>query len=201
MKEGWTGGDQLRHFAQYYRADDSFELAKVGRNVWIHCQAIVARPENVEIGDNVRIDAFSILSANKIVIGSNVHIGAQCHLSGPDTIEFADFSNMSHQSMILTATDDVSVAALAGTTVPRELLRLITGSVKVEKHAIIGAQSLIMPGVTLGFGCVVGAKSFVKDDVEPYSIVGGVPAAHIKARPKHISAEALADLERRCANG
>ncbi len=43
---------------------------------------------------------------------------------------------------------------------------------------------MIMPGVTLGRGCVVGAGSVVTKDVPPYTIVAGVPAKKIGERTK-----------------
>jgi acetyltransferase-like isoleucine patch superfamily enzyme len=46
----------------------------------------------------------------------------------------------------------------------------------------IGANVSIMSGVTIGDGCVIAAGAVVTDDVEPYSIVGGVPAKLIKSR-------------------
>lgn len=46
----------------------------------------------------------------------------------------------------------------------------------------IGAGSIIKQGVTIGTGAVIGANSFVNKDVEPYSIVVGSPAKHLKFR-------------------
>jgi len=46
----------------------------------------------------------------------------------------------------------------------------------------IGASVNIIEGVKLGDGCIVAAGSLVHKDVEPYSIVGGVPAKHIRYR-------------------
>lgn len=46
----------------------------------------------------------------------------------------------------------------------------------------IGTHVIIMTGVTIGNGAVVAAGSVVTKDVEPYSIVGGVPAKLIKKR-------------------
>ena len=48
--------------------------------------------------------------------------------------------------------------------------------IRVQKGAWIGANSTILLGVTIGRNAVVGAGSVVTKDVEPYSVVGGVPA-------------------------
>jgi acetyltransferase-like isoleucine patch superfamily enzyme len=46
----------------------------------------------------------------------------------------------------------------------------------------IGANAVILDGIVIGDGAVIGANSVVTKNVEPYSIVGGVPAKHIKYR-------------------
>lgn len=55
-------------------------------------------------------------------------------------------------------------------------------SVKIGNDVWIGRGAVIMAGVSIGDGAVVGARALVNKDIEPYSIVGGVPAAHIKYR-------------------
>jgi acetyltransferase-like isoleucine patch superfamily enzyme len=56
----------------------------------------------------------------------------------------------------------------------------IIGEVRIKRGAFIGMNSTIMPGVTIGEGAVVAAGSVVTHDVEPYTIVGGVPARKIR---------------------
>jgi acetyltransferase-like isoleucine patch superfamily enzyme len=56
----------------------------------------------------------------------------------------------------------------------------IIGEVRIKRGAFIGMNSTIMPGVTIGEGAVVAAGSVVTRDVEPYTIVGGVPAKKIR---------------------
>jgi acetyltransferase-like isoleucine patch superfamily enzyme len=56
------------------------------------------------------------------------------------------------------------------------------GSVKIGNDVWIGQCSTIMSGVTIGDGAILAANSHVVKSVEPYSIVGGNPAKHIKYR-------------------
>jgi len=56
----------------------------------------------------------------------------------------------------------------------------IIGEVRIKRGAFIGMNSTVMPGVTIGEGAVVAAGSVVTHDVEPYTIVGGVPAKKIR---------------------
>ena len=46
----------------------------------------------------------------------------------------------------------------------------------------IGMNAIIMRGVVIGDGAVIAAGSVVTSDVKPYSIVGGMPARHIRYR-------------------
>ncbi len=48
----------------------------------------------------------------------------------------------------------------------------------------IGANAVILPGVTIGDGTIIGAGSVVTNNTEPYSIVGGAPARKIGERPE-----------------
>lgn len=56
------------------------------------------------------------------------------------------------------------------------------GQVLIQNDVWIGQNATIMGGVTIGNGAVVAANSHVVKDVQPYSIVGGNPAKHIKFR-------------------
>lgn len=55
-------------------------------------------------------------------------------------------------------------------------------NVVVGNDVWIGSHALILDGVTIGDGAVIAAGAVVTKDVEPYSVVGGVPARHIKYR-------------------
>jgi acetyltransferase-like isoleucine patch superfamily enzyme len=52
--------------------------------------------------------------------------------------------------------------------------------VRIGANSWIGFDACVLPGVTVGEGSIVGAKSVVMDDVEPYTVVGGNPARFIR---------------------
>ena len=56
------------------------------------------------------------------------------------------------------------------------------GDIIVQDDVWIGYDAVIMAGVTIGDGAIIGTRAVVTKDVEPYSIVGGVPAKEIRKR-------------------
>jgi virginiamycin A acetyltransferase len=68
------------------------------------------------------------------------------------------------------------------------------GDTVVGNDVWIGYESLIMPGVKIGDGAIVAAKSVVTSNVPPYAIVGGNPAKLIKYRFSSDVINALLDI-------
>ncbi len=84
-------------------------------------------------------------------------------------------------------------AGFKGTPKTKQEIRLINKRPpKIGNDVWVGASAQILRGVTIGDGAVIGGGAFVNRDVEPYEIVGGIPAKHIKYRfPEDIRAELL----------
>lgn len=76
-----------------------------GNNVSIGRLAKFYGAENIEIGNNVRIDDFCLLSGN-ICLGNYIHISAYSALYGKFGIVMQDYSGLSPRCTILSATDD-----------------------------------------------------------------------------------------------
>ena len=60
------------------------------------------------------------------------------------------------------------------------------GAVRIGDHAWIASGATILPGVEIGEGALVSAGSVVTKDVPPWTIVAGVPASPIGARPRDV---------------
>lgn len=64
---------------------------------------------------------------------------------------------------------------------------LIVAPIVIESRAWVAADVFVGPGVKIGEGSIVGARSTVLSDVEPWSIVGGLPAKRIGERAQVMS--------------
>lgn len=60
-------------------------------------------------------------------------------------------------------------------------------SISIQDRVWIGANAIILPGVKIGQGAVVAAGSVVCRDVDPYTIVAGVPAKRIRQLAAEVS--------------
>lgn len=160
----------------------------VGNNVLISEKASVYNPAQISIGDNCRIDDFCILSAGTggIKLGRNVHLACYVSLIGKNKILIDDFSGISARVSVFSSSDDFSGDFLTGPTVDEKYRNVNNAEVIISKHVIIGSGALILPGVTIGEGGAVAALSLVTSDVEPFSIVGGVPAIFMKSRSRKL---------------
>ena len=150
----------------------SLNFKTVGDNVRISEHASFYGASSIEIGNNVRIDDFCILSAGGggIHISDYIHIAAYSSLIGDSRITLGDFSNLSSRVSIYSNTDDFSGAALTNPTIPSGFTNVISNPVNIGKHCIIGAGSVVLPGVILETGVAVGALSLVNKNCSEYGI-------------------------------
>jgi acetyltransferase-like isoleucine patch superfamily enzyme len=69
------------------------------------------------------------------------------------------------------------------------------GDIKIGNDVWVGAEAMILSGVTIGDGAIVGARAVVTKDVPPYAIVVGAPAKLVEWRFDHESIERLLELK------
>lgn len=123
-----------------------------------------------EIGEGSRV-----MTPTTVVRGKNVKIGKNVVVMNNSLFMSAGG---------ITIEDGVLVAAnsqlISNNHDPNNLAILTCKPVVLKKNCWIGAGATILPGVTVGEHAIVGAGSVVTKDVEPYTIVGGIPAKVIK---------------------
>ena len=139
----------------------------------------------MEIGSNVRIDDFCILSGI-ISIGNYIHISAYTALYGKGGIRIKDFAGISPRCIIFSALDDFGGEYMVGPFIPDSLVNVIKKEVIIEKFVQIGAGSIVFPGVVLEEGVATGAMSLIKTNISKWTIAAGVPCKRIKERNRNI---------------
>jgi acetyltransferase-like isoleucine patch superfamily enzyme len=162
-------------------------FAKLGRNVRIHSLASIYGTENVSLGDDVRIDDFCIVIATGPVrFGNHVALSAQCYVGGTCGVTLEDFVTFAPGVRLFSASDDYSGEHLCNPTIPKDLVGGARGPVTLGRHVIIGANSVVLPDLTVGEGCSVGGLSLVKRSLEPWGIYAGVPVRRVGARSQRL---------------
>jgi acetyltransferase-like isoleucine patch superfamily enzyme len=143
--------------------------------------------ELMSIGDNSRIDDFVILSGS-VRIGRNVHVAVHSSLNAStNKIVLEDFSGVSFGCHLFAASEDYTGIALTNPTVPAEFRRNVPAAdIRLGRHVVIGAGSVVFPGVDLGDGCSVGANSTVTKSSLPLGVYVGSPARRIRERYKDL---------------
>lgn len=111
----------------------------------------------VTIGSNSRIHGSCIHAISKISIGEYCLIAANCNI----------MDSNGHESLMEKPED-----RLLTIDKPKPII--------IENNVWIGANCIILKGVTIGQGAIIAAGSVVTKDVPKYSIVGGNPARLIK---------------------
>ena len=106
-----------------------------------------------------------------IHLGKDVFINADCKFQDQGGIYIDDGALIGHGVVLATLNHDLN---------PEKRQQLHPGPIHIGKNVWIGANSVICAGVTIGDNAVVAAGAVVVRDVEPNSVVGGVPAKEIK---------------------
>lgn len=174
-------------------------LAHIGTDVTIWSLAKIVGADRLSIGDAVIIDDFVFLmSGAKSTIGSFVHIASFASITGGGEFSMEDFSGLSSGVRVYTGNEDYSGGCLTNPAVPAPFRIPMRSFVRIGRHAIVGANAVILPGVVIGEGAVVGANSLVRKDCEPWTVYFGSPARQIKRRPSDRIRELEVELRAEC---
>lgn len=127
----------------------------------------------MKIGDGTFImKRVYIMTPQKIRIGRHSDINRGCLLDGRGGITIGDNVSISYHVNIMTGSHDHNTRQFKGVFLP----------IVIEDYAWIGVNATILQNVKIGKGAVVCAGAVVTKDVEPFTVVAGVPACPIGER-------------------
>ena len=159
-------------------------LKSYGQNVLISRKASIYSPEIIEIGDNVRIDDFCVVSG-KISIGNYVHINPHCGIfAGMEGVEIGNYVSFASKVTIYAISDDYSGEYLTSTLIPSSRSFMKYGKVNIGDYSILGVGVSVLHGVDIEEGTAVGAMSLITSCTKPWSIYVGTPARFLKERSR-----------------
>jgi acetyltransferase-like isoleucine patch superfamily enzyme len=133
---------------------------------------------------NIMMHCF-VLSARNITIGPHCIIGPCTTLDGrggeilndpEDSLKIGRNVNIAGHVLTIEGTHKVDSPTAEG----------VGGKIVIEDNACVAMRATILPGVTVGEGAYVAAAALVNRDVEPYTLVGGIPARKIRDRNRDI---------------
>ena len=161
------------------------EHPRLGTGAVIYPTAKIIRPEHLALGDFSTIDDFVFLNAGeRTSLGRYVHIGCHASVIGGGVLDVGDYAVIATGARVLTATDTFEGGARMSTHLPDDYRAVRTAPVRLETDAFVGANAVVMPGVTLGEGAVAAAGSVVTRDLDPWTVYAGTPARPVSGRPR-----------------
>jgi galactoside O-acetyltransferase len=137
--------------------------------------------ETFEIGDGVTIGPQAYIQGRfdgTCVVGNFVWIGPQAYLDARH-VTLGDYVGWGPGAKVLGSEH-------TGTPMDVPIIQsdLEIKPVKVEAWADIGTNAVLLPGITVGKGAIVGAGAVVTRNVDPFSVVAGVPARFLRWRDR-----------------
>jgi len=161
-----------------YASGSQYLLLQVTGHIPSHIiRSAVYRIFGLKLGNKSYIYGRSEIRApNHIRIGQNTIIGHSAILDGRGGLDIGNNVNLSSGVWIWTVEHVVNDSNFCS----------VTEGVVIEDYAWLSCRTVILPGVRIGYGAVVCAGAVVTKNVEPYSIVAGVPARIIGERTKNL---------------
>ena len=163
-------------------------FGSLGLNVQIARSCALYGIENIHLGDNVRIDAFTTITASEqhpVRLKGFIHIGVHSYLSGSGGgIVLERYAGLSSGVRLFSSSDDYSGEFMTTPVVPPPYSKARCGLIHLESFSIVGAQAVVLPCCRLEEGAALGAFSLATKDLKAWTIYNGVPARPLKARAR-----------------
>ncbi len=158
----------------------------VGVGVRVSREAVIYGSQNIDIGDNTRIDSGVLMLASsegaELIFGAHIHVAARAIFMASGGIKIGDFSVVGFGSKLISASDDFNGDCLVGPVFPDKYLNVHKDGIEMQMHCLVTTDCTLLPGTKMMEGSVLGAMSLIKGQTKPWTIYAGVPAKERKER-------------------
>jgi acetyltransferase-like isoleucine patch superfamily enzyme len=164
-------------FAAYIKGYDRIEL---GRGCKIHADASVdaSRSPGVRLGDKVTLNRYAYVQGGDggVRLGNRVEINNFSIINGTGGVDIGDDTLVGPGVRIISYQHQHARSA----TIRSQAVEALP--IRIGRDCWLGANCVILAGVSVGDGAVVAAGAVVREDVPAHAIVAGVPASVKKYR-------------------
>jgi galactoside O-acetyltransferase len=153
-------------------------FASVGSDVRVDRRAAIFGANSIHLGSHVRVDCFAVITAGPatVRISSYTHIAAHTYISGAQGgVEIGYGAGLAPFAAVYSAVEDYTQGYLTNPSVPAQYREPKVAPVLIGAHAAVGSSSVVLAGLTVGFGASVGALSLVTRRVRAFEVVHGNP--------------------------
>ncbi len=154
-------------------------VKEMGKNVLIDAGVVLNGARNMSFGDYVWIDTNCRIDAmmGEVKIGRRVHMAPFALIFAREPITVGDYVGLGAYSRIYSSSEVPKNGMRAcGPMVPEEMRGVEYAPISIGNECLVATGAVLLPGANMGEGSVVAANSVLSKPVEPWTIVGGLPA-------------------------
>jgi acetyltransferase-like isoleucine patch superfamily enzyme len=164
-------------FSAYIKGHEGIVL---GSGCKIHADASVdaSRSPGVRLGDKVTLNRYAYVQGGNggVRLGDRVEVNNYCIVNGTGGVDIGDDTLVGPGVRIISYQHRFA----SGATIRSQAVE--AKPIRIGRDVWLGANAIILAGVSIGDGAVVAAGAVVREDVPAYAVVAGVPAAIKKYR-------------------
>lgn len=163
----------------------------IRRPIFVRGKKYLKYEEGLTTGYNCRIEMFDTGKGGekKLIIGKNCKIGDYVHIAAGESVKIGNNVLMGSKILIsdLNHGNYSGVCKESVPNIPPDKRPLHTSPVVIGNNVWLGDNVCVLPGVTIGDGCIIGANSVVTKDIPNKSIATGSPAKVIKVYDQNLN--------------
>lgn len=163
----------------------SHRFGSLGRGSFIRRPLALINGRGISIGtdsfirDGARLETIRRpgMAPGRMIIGNNVSIEQDAHIVACDTVTIGNFVAIAPRCTIVDTTHPVGVEADGNRATQIDLQRSF---ITIGDRAFLGANVIVLPGVTIGENSIIGAGSLVSRDIPANCVAVGSPAVPVR---------------------
>ena len=137
---------------------------------------LIYKQLGIQVNDVYQIKSRCFMTHGNVRFGNNSFVNHCVSFVGAELIDIGENCFVGFEAMFCTTTHEIG-------TCENRAGKLSAGPIKIGKGCWVGARATILPGITIGEGCVIATGAVVIRNCEPNGLYAGVPARRIKDLP------------------